>query len=65
MIRESYNIGGKIVTAYIPNKTTARNLENLYDVCNDLFNSYEDCFYSKENFAELKKDKNNKFINTK
>lgn len=65
MIRESYDIGGKVVTAYIPDKTTAQNLESLYEVCNDLFNEYEDCFYSKEDFAKLKKDKRNTFINKK
>lgn len=38
------------------------NLANLYDVCNEIFKKYEDCFYTKEEVKKLKEDKKNKFI---
>lgn len=38
------------------------NLMNLYDVCNEIFKKYDDCFYTKEEVNELKKDEKNKFL---
>lgn len=60
MIKECYTVGGKKITAYIPNKTSYEALENLYDCCNELFS--EDCFYTTEEVKELKKNKNNIFL---
>lgn len=37
-------------------------LKNLYDVCNRLFKDNPECFYTKEEVAELKKDNTNFFI---
>ena len=36
-------------------------LKRIYDVCNRVFKN-DDCFYSKEQVIELKKDKSNIFI---
>lgn len=38
------------------------SLMNLYDVCNEIFEKYEDCFYTKEEVKDLKKDEKNKFL---
>lgn len=38
------------------------NLINLYDVCNEIFEKYEDCFYTKDEVIKLKKNEENKFI---
>ena len=37
-------------------------LKNLYDVCNRLFKDNPECFYTKEEVQELKKDKSKIFI---
>ena len=44
------------------NRIKKENLTNLYDVCNEIFKKYEECFYTKEELEKLKKDKNNKFL---
>ena len=42
MEKTVYLVGGnKEVTAYIPKNTSYIDLENLYDVCNELFD-YDD-----------------------
>lgn len=41
-----------------PNK---EKLKRIYDVCNKVFKN-DNCFYSKEEVKELKKDKSNIFI---
>ncbi len=37
------------------------NLKLIYDTCNRIFKN-EDCFYTKEQVIELKKDKSNIFL---
>ena len=37
-------------------------LEKIYDVCNRLFKDKEECFYTKDQVEELKKDENVEFI---
>lgn len=37
-------------------------LEEIYNVCNEIFKKYDECFYTKEEVKELKKDERNKFI---
>lgn len=60
MKREGYLINGKRIDVYIPDKVNYEALENLYDCCNELFNE-PDCFYTKEDIANLKKDSKNTF----
>lgn len=60
MIKTVYSVGNKDVGAYIPKEVDLHSLEQLYDVCNELFD--DDCFYSKDEVKELKKDKENKFL---
>lgn len=60
MKKVAYLVGEKEVTAYIPRNTSYSALENLYDVCNELFE--DDCFYSKEEVLKLKKDSSNVFL---
>lgn len=62
MIKQCYTVAGKEVTAYIPKNTSYTALENLYDVCNELFADYSECFYTSEEVFRLKKDKNNIFL---
>ena len=65
MEKTVYLVGGnKEVTAYIPKNTSYIDLENLYDVCNELFD-YDDCFYTSKEVRKLKKDKNNIFLRGK
>ena len=62
MKKTVYLVGGnKEVTAYIPKNTSYTALENLYDVCNELFD-YDDCFYTSEEVLKLKKDSRNMFL---
>lgn len=61
MEKTVYAIGNKEVTAYIPKNTSYIDLENLYDVCNELFD-YDDCFYTSKEVRKLKKDRSNKFL---
>lgn len=62
MEKTVYLVGGnKEVTAYIPKNTSYIDLENLYDVCNELFD-YDDCFYTQEEVLKLKKDSSNAFL---
>lgn len=37
-------------------------LEEIYNVCNEIFKKYDECFYTTEEVKELKKDEKNKFI---
>ena len=37
-------------------------LEEIYNVCNEIFQKYDECFYSPEEVKELKKDDKNKFL---
>ena len=60
MIKQSYAVGGKLIDTYIPSKTSYSVLENLYDVCNELFD--ESCFYTPAEVLRLKEDKNNIFL---
>lgn len=61
MKKTVYLVGGnKEVTAYIPKNTNYSALENLYDVCNELFD--DDCFYTQEEVLKLKKDSSNAFL---
>ena len=62
MNKQIYSIGGKEVITYIPKKANLYNLKRLYDVCNDLFSSYPDCFYSKSEVKKLKENKDNVFL---
>lgn len=62
MIKQSYTVGGKTIHTYIPKSVDVHNLENLYDCCNELFSEWEDCFYSKHEVKDLKKDTSNKFL---
>lgn len=39
-----------------------KRLEKIYEVCNRLFKDKEECFYTKEEVKELKKDSKNNFI---
>jgi hypothetical protein len=43
-------------------KEKRENLLKLYDVCNEIFKKYDECFYTKEQVKELKKDSENIFI---
>lgn len=38
------------------------SLNNLYDVCNEIFKKYEECFYTKEELEKLKRDKSKIFL---
>lgn len=61
MEKTVYLVGGnKEITAYIPKNTSYIDLENLYDVCNELFD--DDCFYTSTEVRKLKKDRSNKFL---
>ena len=60
MEKTAYLVGGKEIQAYIPIKTSYEALENLYDVCNELFD--DDCFYTSKEVRKLKKDRSNKFL---
>ena len=63
MKREGYLINGKRIDVYIPDKVNYAALENVYDVCNELFmNDYAECFYSKTDIAKMKKNKSNIFL---
>lgn len=62
MIKEAYIVGGKRVEAYYPERTKPEDLERLYDVCNELFQDMEECFYTSSEVKELKKNKENEFI---
>lgn len=44
-----------------PETPKKEDLKRLYDVCNKIFKKKE-CFYTKEEVKELKKDEKNKFI---
>lgn len=44
-----------------PEAPKKEDLKRLYDVCNKIFKKKE-CFYTKEEIKELKKDEKNKFI---
>ena len=37
-------------------------LEEIYNVCNEIFKEYDDCFYTKEETKKMKEDKNNKLL---
>lgn len=64
MIKTVYTIeNDKEVIAYIPNKASYTALENLYDVCNELFFADNpQLFYTKTEVSKLKKDPKNKFL---
>lgn len=62
MRKQIYTVGGKEVTAYIPKTTNVYNLKCLYDVCNDLFADYSECFYTSSAVNTLRKDKGNVFL---
>lgn len=46
---------------YRPETPKKEDLKRLYDVCNKIFKKKE-CFYTKEEVKELKKNEKNKFI---
>ncbi len=62
MIQRSYTVGGKVIDCYIPSETSFEALENLYDVCNEIFANYSECFYTSNEIKAMKKDPNNKFL---
>lgn len=64
MEKTVYAIGNKEVTAYIPKTIDVHNLEQVYDIMNDLFNDPH-CFYTADEVKALKKDKNNIFLRGK
>lgn len=56
-------MGEKLLT----NKTLClaydnKRLKIIYELCNRLFQEKDECFYTKEEVKELKKDKNNIFL---
>lgn len=61
MIKQCYTVSGKEVTAYIPKTVDVHNLEQVYDIMNDLFDDPH-CFYTADEVLKLKKDKNNIFL---
>ena len=44
-----------------PDKPKKDDLKKLYDICNEIFKNKE-CFYTKEDVKEIKKDEKNKFL---
>lgn len=62
MIKTAYTVGNKEVQAYIPKEPTASNLEELYNVLNNLFADYSECFYTSDEVKKLKKDPTNTFL---
>ena len=46
---------------YRPETPKKEDLKRLYDVCNKIFKKKE-CFYTKEEVKELKKDESNRFL---
>lgn len=51
-------IGNTIINFIEPPEQSKESLKKLYDTCNRLFKD-EKCFYSKEEFKKIKKDKSN------
>ena len=37
-------------------------LEEIYNVCNEIFKKYDECFYTTEEINNLKEDKSNVFL---
>lgn len=62
MERQVYTVGNKEIRAYIPSKESRENLENLYDICNELFSDYADCFYTKDEVQKLRRNTENEFL---
>lgn len=62
MIKTIYTIDGKIVNVVVPDEIEYRKLEELYDICNELFKMHKNCFYSSEELEKLKCDLSNKFL---
>lgn len=62
MRKEKYTIDGKVINAQIPEQVEYKRLEGLYDICNELFKSYPQCFYTKEQLQKLKENPSNNFI---
>lgn len=62
IIKAIYTIDGKIVNVVVPDKVEYRRLEELYDVCNELFKTHQECFYTSEELERLKSDLSNKFL---
>lgn len=62
MIKAIYTIDGKIVNVVVPDEIEYRRLEELYDVCNELFKMNRECFYTSEELKILKCDLSNKFL---
>lgn len=62
MKKIAYTVGGKFIDCYIPDEVNAQDLEQLYDIINDLFKDEPDCFYTSEKLSELKKDESNIFL---
>ena len=51
-------IGNTTINFIEPHEQSKESLKKLYDTCNKLFKD-EKCFYSKEEFKKIKKDKTN------
>ena len=65
MEKTVYLVGGnKEVTAYIPKTIDVHNLEQVYDIMNDLFDDPQ-CFYTADEVKVLKKDPTNIFLRGK
>lgn len=62
MIKQAYTVGNRVIESYIPKKTNARDLEALYDILNEIFADYSECFYTKDEVKKLKKDSTNIFL---
>lgn len=45
-----------------PKEVKREDLKNIYDLCNKIFNTYDECFYTSDEVLELKKDENNIFL---
>lgn len=62
VIKTIYTIDGEIVDVIVPDEVEYKSLEKLYDICNELFKEYPDCFYTNEELKRLKRDPSNKFL---
>lgn len=62
---EELILGNTKVKFIFPNQTqkeNKKNLEKIYDVCNELFKSKKECFYTREEVKKLKANSNNLFL---
>ncbi len=58
-------LGNTKVTLVFPNQSELENkkqLEKIYDVCNEIFKNNKECFYTHKEVENLKKNPRNLFI---